>query len=191
MSGYAFTWLKNGGLVGAWDIKPVVGMMPEKVASAMTALGETLLGASYEPIAYLGSQVANGINHAVLAEQTMVTAEDHKNIVLMKFNEKGMECNLFAIEPVLQEGGMFGGYKINVAVGDDIPDEAMDAFNKVMKNYLGVSVTPIALLASKVVKGVSMTFAATVTPVYPNAATSVQLLTVNALTNTIDFADVL
>jgi hypothetical protein len=50
---------------GSWEINPIVDAMPQKVATAFSELAETLVGASYEPIAYLGSQTVNGINHAV------------------------------------------------------------------------------------------------------------------------------
>ena len=71
---------------GGWSVNVEVGKMPQKVATAFSKLGD-LVGASYTPIAYLGSQVVNGINHAVLAEQTVLTGKDTKNIVVIIFNE--------------------------------------------------------------------------------------------------------
>lgn len=53
-------------MVGEWKVEVNVGGMPQKVATAMGEIN--MLGAEYEPIAYLGSQVVNGVNHAVLAE---------------------------------------------------------------------------------------------------------------------------
>lgn len=176
---------------GAWKVNPVVGAMPQKVASAVGALGETLLGATYEPIAYLASQQANGINHAVLAKQTVISGVDSVNIVILKFNEKDMECSLYAIEEVLKAGQEFGGYAIDVKVGNDIPESASETFTDVTKNWVGTDVKPIALLASKVVKGVNFTFAAKVTPVVRNPVPSIKLVTVNSLMHTIDFVDVL
>ena len=75
-------------MVGTWKIDVKLEGMPQKVATAFANLGTQLLGAEYTPIAYLGSQVVNGINHAVLAEQLVITGKDTKNIVLIIFNEK-------------------------------------------------------------------------------------------------------
>ena len=82
-----------GNLVGGWSVDVVVGGMPEKVATAFASLNE-LAGAEYTPIAYLGSQLVNGVNHAVLAEQLLITGKDTKNVVLVIFNEKESDCTL-------------------------------------------------------------------------------------------------
>lgn len=187
--GYEFTWLAKG--LGGWNIDPVVGMMPQKVASAVAELGEKLVGAVYEPIAYLGNQVVNGTNHAVLAKQTIVAGVDQTNIVVLKFNEREMDCTLYAVEPVLQSGPAFGGYAINVEYGDNLSDTARETFDVMTRNWVGVSISPIALVASKVVKGVDFVFVAKVTPVVPNASAAIKLVSVNSVAQTIDFVDIL
>ena len=178
-------------LLGGWNVNPNINGMPQKVASAMSALQETLVGATYGFIAYLGSQTANGTNHAVLAKQTIVAGVDQKNIVLLKFNEKNMNCTLYGIETLLEAGPAFGGTTIEVATGKDIPEDAMDAFNMMMSGSVGTDVHPIAYLASQVTNGLNRTFAATVTPVYPNAVATVKLVTVNTVLKTVDFKDVI
>lgn len=175
--------------LGAWKVSIVTGAMPQKVATAIGSLAETLLGATYTPIAYLGSQLVNGTNHAILAEQTIVAGVDHKNIVLLKFNEKGMDCSLYAIEPVLQEGGPLGGVKINASV--DIPEAALEAFNKVTANWVGVTVNAAAFLGQRVSKGTDYYFLASVTPIYPNAEAKAMLICVNPMLNSIDFTEIL
>ena len=189
MSSYAFTWLK-GSAVGAWDVNVITGAMPQKVATAIGELSENLMGASYEPIAYLGKQVVNGVNHAVLALQTLVLAQPVKNIVILKFNEKDMDCNLIGIETLVQSGPACGGYNVDPKVGDEIGEDALKAFEKVTAGWVGSTVCPVALLATKVVKGIDMLFACTVTPVYPGAKASFKLVLVNGLTGTLDFEDV-
>ena len=69
-------------MVGTWNVKVHVDGMPQQVATAFGDILGNLFGAKYNPIAYLGEQVVNGTNHAILAEQTVVTGEDQKNIVL-------------------------------------------------------------------------------------------------------------
>lgn len=55
-------------MVGNWEVKVAVDAMPQKVATAFGKVFEGFVGAQYTPIAYLGSQIVNGENHAILAE---------------------------------------------------------------------------------------------------------------------------
>lgn len=57
--------------------------MTQKVQSAFTAVTGELVGADYEPIAYLGSQRANGTNYGILAFQRLVVPNNGKRLVLM------------------------------------------------------------------------------------------------------------
>jgi hypothetical protein len=179
-------------MVGNWKIDINTGGMPQKVASAIGKINETLMGAEYEPIAYIGSQVVNGINHAVLAKQTIITGKDTENIVLLIFNEKpnDMEATLVGIERVVEGGGEFGG----VHIGDpttDIPEDAKTAWDEVFTNFVGSEIEPFAYLGSQVVNGVNFIFAVTISPVVPNANKNVAIITVNTLTKNVIFTDLL
>lgn len=168
---------------GKWDVNIHVGGMPEKLA---TAFGDIkLVGAKYTPIAYLGSQLVNGVNHAVLAEQLVLAGKDTKNIVVMIFNEKADTFTLTGIERVVEGGAELGGTAVDVKT--DIPAEAKDAFDSVVGKLVGVDVKPFALLATQVVKGVNYVFAAEVTKVTKEAEKEFAIVTVNALTNKVAF----
>ena len=178
-------------MFGNWNVNITMGAMPQKVASAVTKLSETLIGAEYEPIAYLGSQVVNGVNHAVLAKQTILTGRDTKNIVVLIFNEKPneMEATLVNIERVVEGGAPLGGTDINVMT--DIPEDANQAFAKGFEGYVGCAVKPLALLATKVTNGINYVFLAEMTPVTLNPEKKVALVTVNGLSNELSFVDLL
>lgn len=168
---------------GKWDVNIHVGGMPEKLA---TAFGDIkLVGAEYTPIAYLGSQLVNGVNHAVLAEQLVLAGKDTKNIVVMIFNEKADTFTLTGIERVVEGGAELGGTAVDVKT--DIPAEAKEAFDSVVGKLVGVNVKPFALLATQVVKGVNYVFAAEVTKVTKEAEKEFAIVTVNALTNKVAF----
>lgn len=175
--------------VGAWNVNVIVGGMPEKVATAIGKLAEQLIGAEYTPIAYLGAQVVNGTNHAVLAEQILTTGKDTKNIVLLIFNEKGMDCDLVNIERVVEGGEELGGTEI--AVSTDIPEEAQEVFDKALAGFVGSGVVPFALLAKQVVAGVNFVFAAEITPVIQEPVKKVAIVTVNSLSGKVAFTDIL
>ena len=175
--------------LGSWNVSVVVDAMPQKVATAVSALSEQLMGAEYTPIAYLGSQVVNGTNHAVLAEQLVVAGKDTKNVVVLIFNEKGMDCTLVAIERVLESGGEAGGIVVDATT--DIPEEAQEAFDTVFEGFVGSKVEPFAYLGSQVVKGVNYIFAAEVTPTVADPVTKVAIVIVNSMTGEISFTDLL
>lgn len=175
-------------MLGEWNVNVTVGMMPQKVATAFGKLNE-MVGAEYTPIAYLGSQIVNGTNHAVLAEQLVVTGKDTRNVVLVIFNEKGMDTTLVNIERIVESGAELGGIQVDVET--DIPDEAKSAFDTVFNGFVGSKVEPFALLATQVTKGTNHVFAATMAPVTENPTKSVVLVTVNALTKEVGFVDIL
>lgn len=178
-------------MTGSWDIKIVTNGMPQKVATAFSALAGQLIGAEYEPIAYLGSQVVNGTNHAVLAKQILTTGRDTTNVVVLIFNEKpnAMEATLVSIERVVEGGAPLGGIQINPQV--EIPADAQAAWNEAFSAWVGAKIEPIALLGTQVVKGTNFIFAATSTPVYPDAKPTACIVTVNPMTGSVAFADML
>lgn len=62
--------------------------MPQKAASAWSGAGlENLVGASYKPLLYLGSQIVKGQNHWFIAELTIPYSADIRKIVLLTINE--------------------------------------------------------------------------------------------------------
>jgi len=176
-------------MVGSWTINVSTEGMPQKVASAFSELSEKLIGAEYKFIAYIGSQLVNGTNHAILAEQTILTGKDTKNIVLMIFNEKDMGCTLANIERIIEGGEAFGGTAIDVKT--DIPDEAKAALDAALTNFIGSNIKPVALLSTQVTKGIDYIFAAEVTPVVPDPESKFALIKINAMTNSIQFVDLL
>ena len=174
---------------GSWDIAVEVGKMPQKVASAVTELNEKIVGAEYEPIAYIGSQVVNGVNHAVLAKQIVVTGRDNENIVVLIFNEKNDGVALISIERVLEGGAPLGG--VNIDVQTDIPEDIEEMFMDAFVPYVGAAVTPYALLGTQVVKGTNYIFAATLSTVAVEPEEKAMLVTVNPLTQKISMTDML
>lgn len=177
-------------MTGSWEVNVSIGSMPEKVATAFAEL-DSMVGCEYSPIAYLGSQVVNGINYAVLAEQTVLAGKDSKNVVLTIFNEKGNECHLTDIERVLESGDPAGGVIVSVETGDSINPQAMDVFNQALSGYVGVKIELIAYLGSQVVRGVDYIYACEVTPTVVGGKAKVCIVRINDLDYSIQFADLL
>lgn len=173
-------------MVGSWNVE-ISDKMPQKVASAFA--GVDLIGAEYTFIAYLGSQVVNGTNHAVLAEQLLTTGKDTKNVVVMIFNEKGMDCTLVNIERVVEGGVTLGGTYVNVETNLD--EEDLDVFNRALEGYVGAKITPFALLGSQVTVGTNYMYAALFENMSLNGKGKVVLVTVNDVTHTVQIVDLL
>ena len=75
-------------LLGGWDISGMKPCnLPQKVASALTAVTGGLVGADYQPVLYVGSQVVNGTNYCIIALQRLVTRNPETRLVKMIINE--------------------------------------------------------------------------------------------------------
>lgn len=177
--------------LGAWEIHVNTEAMPEKIATAFDGLNQKWLGAKYRPIAYLGSQLVNGTNHAILGQQTMIDADNTKNVVLAVFNEpifkgKIVEATLVYLEHILDTFSACGEIHVN----DDfkITVEAQTAFDALIEKCTGVKVEPFAFLATQVTTDVNYFFAAVVTSLTNPTTQNVDLVMVspNSYTITLD-----
>ncbi len=178
-------------MVGNWEIKVSTSGMPQVVASAMSALGEKLMGAEYECIAYLGEQPVNGTNYAVLAKQTVVAGRDSENVVVLIFNKKPNmpEATLVGIERVVESGAALGGTKIDVTT--DISDDLMNMWKEAFEGWLGMRITPFAFLGTQVTKGTGYMFAAEVVPVVREPKNEAVIVTINPMTKEVHMKDLL
>ena len=76
-------------ILGGWNLDEVKGCnLPQKVQSAFTAVTGDMTGADYEPIAYLGSQIVNGVNYRIIAIQRLVIPDSQPRIVKMIIHEE-------------------------------------------------------------------------------------------------------
>ena len=177
--------------LGTWNIDVTVGKYPQKVASAITKLQETIIGVQYEPIAYLGSQEVNGTNHAVLAEQIVVTERDSKNAVVLIFNEKpgDTEATLIGIDRIVEGSDVFGG--VNIDINTEISDDLMRIWAKAFEGYVGARVTPFAFIGKQVVHGTNYIFAAKFSPAVQEPEDRVMLVIINDGEMNVRFVDML
>ena len=73
--------------LGGWNIDEMKTCnLPQKAASAFAAIAGGLVGAEYQPVLYVGSQVVNGTNYCILAVQTLITQNAEKRLVKMVIN---------------------------------------------------------------------------------------------------------
>lgn len=89
-------------ILGGVNIVKQNGMkiLPQEAASAWPIMDE-LVGARYQPIAYVGTQLVKGVNHFFLAEQTLITSEPERHIVLVTINAFEKNYSIVAIERII------------------------------------------------------------------------------------------
>lgn len=172
--------MENEKSLGAWTVNVSTGPIPQEIATAFGKV-TNLLGAKYEYLAHLGSQVVNGINHAILAEQTILDQDATKNIVIVVLNIRQGDISLVGIQHVLD--GSPSTFKGGIVVKGLVPPsaEAMADFKVATEHFVGSDIKPFAQLATQVVKGINYFLAAEVTPVYPNAKKTVDIVMVNSM----------
>lgn len=175
---------------GSWNIN-VSKNMPEKVATAVAKLSEDHLGAIYTPIAYLGSCLVNGTNHAVLMEQKIIAGLDTKNVVVVIFNEQPgyIDLTLVSIERILESGGEFGG--VTVDVKTELSGDAKDVWNTAFEGFVGSDLDPFAVLGTQVTNSVEYIYAVKVTPVTEHGVATVKIVSINNVEKVVRFVDVL
>lgn len=174
-------------MLGSWNVNITVGKFPQKVASALADL--KIVGAEYNPIAYIGSQQVNGVNHAILAEQVLTVGKDVRNVVILILNEKDEQFTLTGIERIVEQGAALGG--IQIAQDFTVTDEAKAALAAAMEGFVGIKVEPVALLGTQVVKGTNYILFAQVTGVVVDETKEAAVIIANDLTKKIGFSYVL
>ena len=137
---------------GKWKIN-VSESYPQKVATALGQVEGGMLGADYEGVLYLGSQLVSGINHAVLAEQTILDGRDTHNAVILIFNERPGYGGAAWVgtERLLEDGAPLGGMKVQVTT--EIPADVQETWDNAFETYDGGDVKPIAYLGNQLVNG--------------------------------------
>ena len=74
--------------------------MPQRAASAWSVMSN-LVGASYKPIAYVGTQIVKGVNHVFIAEQTVIIAQPVRHIVSVAINEFDGNYSIVNIDRII------------------------------------------------------------------------------------------
>ena len=70
-----------------WNIELKSAKLPEKPQAAFKAVTESLVGAKYEPVLYIGHQPVNGINYCIMAIEKPITLKPRPRLVIMQIHE--------------------------------------------------------------------------------------------------------
>ncbi|MCM1061681.1 MAG: hypothetical protein NC452_15535 [Eubacterium sp.] len=78
-------------IAGGWNLKEMSSKLPEEVEKGFKEVTQHLVGASYEAVLYVGSQVVAGVNYMIICKQILSdkdAAEHLIKLVINIFNEK-------------------------------------------------------------------------------------------------------
>lgn len=153
-----FGGIERGGFLGGYEIVNCsCTSLPQDAATAMSSINSTLLGATFDPLWYVGSQLVNGTNYLFIAKELRVTAASKPMIV-------GLVVN---VPPAPNQDDA----KIVRIIERDsqMPPEAVTAFAQVEKSLVGVSYRPVLYIGQQVVKGMNYYIACEAKGIYPDA----------------------
>jgi hypothetical protein len=161
-------------IAGGWKIDIAVQAFPQKVASYGLPVLQDLVGVDYNAVAYLGSQVVNGINHAILVQAKVVAPDALTTLKVAVLHEKPIDAikSEFSIlgfgDPILTyRPGLAGGITAPVSF-IDTAKEAAELWEKCEKP-LGMHYETACVLGTQVVAGVKTAILAEAAPVVPEA----------------------
>ena len=178
--------------LGEWEIDVKTSNWPAEVDKAIDLLNKQL-GAIYKPFAYLGKQLVNGHNYAILAEVNVVRLFPCVAVALVIFNVNNGNIHIVSTENIIEKDGLFikpGSILIDPT--SDIPDEIMKEFNSVMEpNKVLGDVKPFAYLGEQSESGIDRYLAAEVTSAPLGAKSGVFMVIINAKEKTVMFKDIL
>lgn len=165
--------------------------IPKNAELAFDKATESITGASYEPVAYLGSQIVSGTKYAFLCKITTVTANPTSSInVVIVYNDlsnnaaivntKKVKVTDYTNNKEIDFNEYDGGWNYDVAVGGKINFNIQNAFDKAVDGLTGVRYEPVVQLGSQIVAGTNYAILCKATSVTANPVTKLAVLIIYA-----------
>ena len=166
-------------IVGGWSRAESPVITDEMRELLEKAVGD-LLGAEYVPVAYIGSQLVAGTNHAILCRISPVVPDPKETyaIVILYEDLSGnvtvTDIKDFEVETNLHDETLPGGWYEPET--PEITEDAQAVFDKALEPLTGVNYVPVALLEEQVVAGMNYCYLCEATIVYPGEEMSYALV---------------
>ena len=195
IEGVAYTFDDNGVLVdpgpeviesGSWT-DPMADMFTKHELEVFDKATSGMAGASYEPLACLGSQVVAGVNHRFLCKETLIVNPPFTQYAIVTiYEDLEGNCRITDIDisnAEVTEEGLAGGFTTPVSIflssNDKVIDDALKAFDAATTALEGVDYKALAVLGTQVVAGTNYRILAYAKVVSPEAQGYFTILTVN------------
>ena len=166
-----FGGIELGEAFGGYEIvNQPADKLPQEVASAVgVANSNPLLGATYNPLWYVGNQTVNGVNYLFIAEDIRTTKNKDKSIVGLVINVPPGENSI--------KGE--GAKVVRIIESAELTPEIQTAFTAVEKPLCGISLKPVIYLGKQIVRGENHLFICEAKAIYPGAQPHAVILGIN------------
>ena len=167
--GKVFNGIELGELLGGYEIvnKPA-NELPQDLTSAVSNINGGILGATYQPIWYVGHQLVNGTNHLLICKEIRSTKDKNTCIVGLVINISASGKDATVVE-IIEEAKLSA--------------EVQVAFLAAEKQLVGVGYKPLAYVGSQVVKGVNHYLICQAKGIYPNSTPYAVVMCINVFEN--------
>ncbi|MBR5370611.1 MAG: hypothetical protein IK130_00205 [Oscillospiraceae bacterium] len=170
------------GMVGGWSV--ITDSTLDKNAAAKNAFEKAvggMIGASYEPLAVLGTQIVSGNNYCILCRITPVVPDAQPTVSLVYIYEDLQGNAKMLGEKKVIDSGLLGGFTaVSGETAIEKNADAKKAFDTATKQLDGVEYEAEAVLGTQIVAGTNYLILCKATPVVLNPQTGWSLVTVNA-----------
>ncbi|MBQ9901325.1 MAG: hypothetical protein IJM51_02915 [Clostridia bacterium] len=172
---------KSQNIVGGWTT-PESPVVSKEVKDVLAKATEKLTGATYEPVAYLGSQVVAGTNHLILCKMTPTTKDAESTYAIVTVYED-LEGNA-EITGILNSKAKVMVTDVDIDGGwiapetPEVTHEAGEALLAASEKSTKGSFEPVVLLGTQVVAGTNYSMLCEITPLEENAETYYAVVTV-------------
>lgn len=159
------------GVCGGWNIvNQPADKLPQDIASASVAVFEGRLGVTATAVWYIGNQLVNGTNYALIYRFERLVSGGKKEISFIK-----VVINI----PLNSIGGK-GATIVSEEHTPVIEDNVEDGWNKIFNSgFVGASHKPITVIGTQVVKGTNYHCFAQSCSVYPGAEPYLSYIIIN------------
>ncbi len=79
----------------------MLSKLPEDVEKGFNEVTQHLVGASYEPVLYVGSQVVAGINYMIICKQTLSDKDATEHLVTLVINVFNEKWSIVSIDEIV------------------------------------------------------------------------------------------
>lgn len=88
-------------IAGGWNLKEMSSKLPAEVEKGFKEVTQHLVGASYEPMLYAGSQVVAGINYMIICKQTLSDKDATEHLVKLVINVFNEKWSIVSIDEII------------------------------------------------------------------------------------------
>ena len=157
-------------IAGGWEISDSQEVTDEQKAVFNKAV-ETLAGAEFTPVAYIGSQIVAGTNHCFLCTERPSVAElqgEETYALVYVYEDLDGNASILDIKALVStDEELDGGW--NKPESSEITEDIRTLLDKALEGFTGSDITPVSYIAYQVAAGTNHCLLCKTAPVVPNA----------------------